>query len=286
MDDDAASEWKGMDEAMEAALRERIRRDEAQFSASKQGSTDSLWGHSKRVAVWTERLGREEGLDPALCRMAGLFHDAGKFAGGRYHEDDRPEEEAAVALLLEMGHAFHAPLPMVEEAASAIQELYRDDPDPSPLAKVLFDADNLEKLGYLGVANYFIKTGLRGSGLSQEGLYKITVELTYAHNASKSFWTSYGRGLARERAEESIAYFRRLLDTLRDDGLFDFRIEEEHFDGLRLLVAAPLTCNCGRRLRRSMWSEKGIKCTEVHLEHGCPDCGSLHHLRFCRPRLI
>src|SRR3990172_1828287 len=76
--------------SMEAELRERVRSDEAMYG-SRETKTDSLWGHLERVAGFAEKLGIEEGLDPVACRLAGLFHDAGKFAGGSYHDGDIPE---------------------------------------------------------------------------------------------------------------------------------------------------------------------------------------------------
>ncbi len=265
----------------EADLMERIRADEAAYS-----STDSLWDHLLRVARIAERLGREEGLDPALCRMAGLFHDAGKFSGGHYHEGDRPEEEGSVALLEELAPAHKIPNRDIEAVAEAITQLYCDKSTPAPLAKVLFDADNLEKLGSLGVANFFIKTGLRGRGISPKQLYKLTVELTYVHHASDCLWTGSGRALAIERAAESKRFYLQLLDDLRKDDLYDFNVEEVEFEGVSLQVVSPGVCECSRKLERRIWSEKGVKCLEIHLEHRCSACGVISRLRFCRPRMI
>lgn len=270
---------------MEAALREKVRSDEAAFSASSRPK-DTLWDHLVRVARIAERLGRGEGLDPELCRLAGLFHDAGKFAGGTYHRDERSEEEESVAVLQELATSHGIPRPSIDEAAYAIMQLYCDEPGTSPLAGVVFDADNLDKLGRLGVANYFIKAGLHGRGLSPDLLYRLTVELTYAHHAPDCFRTPTGIALAKKHAEETMDFYRRFLYTLREEGLFDFSIEEVEFQGLCLQVVAPPACACGGRLDRRVWSETGMKCIEVHLEHRCTGCGFEHRIRFCQPRLI
>ncbi len=278
---------RGMDgarSAMEVELRDRVRRDERKYG-SELPAADSLWDHLLRVASIAERLGSSEGLDPALCRMAGLFHDAGKFAGGKYHDDDCPEEERSAALLRELASTHGVGPEMVEPVAEAFTQIYRDAPQSSALAGVLFDADNLDKLGPLGVANFFTKLGQRGGGISRQALFRITVELTYAHHAGASFLTASGRALAVKRAAQSKAYFTELLEALRADGLHDFRIEEVDFEGLRLQVVAPAACCCGGELQRQIWSETGIKCTEVHLEHRCVRCRASNCLRFCRPRL-
>jgi uncharacterized protein len=271
--------------SIEAALRDHLRAEEARYSENRP-APDTLWEHSWRVARIAERLGRAEGLDPRACRLAALFHDAGKFEGGRYHEDGRPEEERSVELLREMGRAHGLDEAHLSAIGEAVLQLYRDDPEPSPLARVLFDADNLDKLGPLGVANGFIKAGLRGSPLGPRLLLRLTVELTYARHAPRAMHTRLGREWAERRAGETVAFILSLLESLREDGLYDFRVEPVDFEGLRLDVVSPAACACGGRLSRRVWLEAGLKCTEIHLEHACTACPERSEIRFCRPRLV
>jgi uncharacterized protein len=270
---------------VESALRNRVQREEAEHGRNDKPS-DSLWDHLERVALIAERLGAAEGVDPAACRLAGLFHDAGKFGGGSYHKGDKPEEERSVAALREITRDKGLDPGLVDQVEESILQLYREDPDPTHLTMVLFDADNLDKLGPLGIANYFVKAGLRGGGISPSFLYRVTVELTYARHAPRCLATKTGRELASKRAPETVAFLRRFLDTLREDRLYDFRIDEVLFDNLSLDVVAPASCDCGEKLSRRIWEVPGIKCSEIHLEHACQSCGARHELRFCRPRLI
>ncbi|MCP4599939.1 MAG: HD domain-containing protein [Proteobacteria bacterium] len=270
---------------IEIDLRRRVQQEEDQHSRGDRGS-DSLWDHLERVACLAERLGVSEGVDPLACKLGGLFHDAGKFASGSYHSGDKPEEERSVEVLTELAEKHKLDPELVDEVSEAIRELYRDDPEPSLLARVLFDADNLDKLGPLGVANYFVKAGLRGGGVSTYLLYRLTVELTYARHAPNCLATDLGREIACERAPETISFLRRFLDTLRLDGLYDFQVEEVLFDDLVLDVVAPSSCECGGKLKRRIWEIPGIKCSEIHLEHSCSECNEHQELRFCRPRLI
>jgi uncharacterized protein len=270
--------------SLESALREHLRAEEARHSG-KRPAPDTLWEHACRVARIAERLGAAEGLDPSSCRLAALFHDAGKFEEGRYHEDGRPEEERSVELLREMGLAHGLDEAQIAPIGEAVLQLYRDDPEPSPLARVLFDADNLDKLGPLGVANAFVKAGLRGSPLGPRLLLRLTVELTYARHAARAMHTRLGREWAGRRAEQTVVFVLSLLESLREDGLYDFRVEPVDFEGLTLDVVSPAACACGERLERRVWQEAGLKCTEIHLEHACTACRDRSEIRFCRPRL-
>jgi hypothetical protein len=153
------------------------------------------------------------------------------------------------------------------------------------LARVLFDADNLEKLGYLGVANFFVKRGLRGRGVSPEFMAQFTVELTYARHAEGCMQTEAGREWARRRAPQTQSFFRSLLDQLREDGLADLVIKELDLDGFPIDAVVPRVCSCSKSLVPEMWQDEGIKCQKIHLVHACRDCGERYEVSFCRPRL-
>ncbi len=266
------------------SLREHVQREE---SAADQGDrvADSLWDHLGRTAEIAEQLGRSEGLDPFTCRLAALFHDAGKFHQGQRHGDSVPEEQHSVEVFVQFAQTHGIPESQVAEISEAILQLYRCDPELTLLAKVLFDADNLEKLGFLGVANFFVKRGLRGGGMSPEFMAQFTVELTYARHAVGCMQTESGRDWARRRAPQTESFFRSLLDQLREDGLADLVINELEFDGLAIDAVVASTCSCGRGLVPEIWQDEGIKCQKIHLVHACRDCGERYEVRFCRPRL-
>jgi HD superfamily phosphodiesterase len=270
--------------AIEETLREHVRREEG---AADQGdrAADSLWDHLSRTAEIAEQLGHAEGLDPTTCRIAALFHDAGKFHRGERHGDSQPEEEHSAEVLRRLAPSLGIPESLVAEIGEAILQLYCCDPEPTPLARVLFDADNLEKLGYLGVANFFVKRGLRGRGISPEFMAQFTVELTYARHAVACMQTNAGRSWARRRAPRTQQFFRSLLDQLREDGLADLVIKELDLDGFPIDAVVPRTCGCCKPLVPEMWQDEGIKCQKIHLVHACRGCGERYEVRFCRPRL-
>jgi len=272
-------------EDIEASLREHVQREE---TAADRGDriADSLWDHLLRTARIAEQLGRAEGIDPSTCRLAALFHDAGKFHRGELHGDSSPEEQHSVEILSRMARQHGIADDQVAEVSEAILQLSRGDPDPTPLAKVLFDADNLDKLGYLGVANFFVKRGLRGRGVSPSFVVQFTVELTYARHAVACMQTDAGREWARRRAPQTRRFFTSLLDQMRQDGLADPVITELEFDGLVIDAVVPSTCGCGRALVPEIRQMEGMKCRKIHLVHACGDCDERYEVRFCRPRLV
>ena len=269
---------------IEDSLRDYVRREESAADGGDRAA-DSLWDHLLRTAGIAEQLGRSEGLDPSTCRLAALFHDAGKFHKGQRHGDSEPEEKHSVEVLGQFALSHGIPESQVAEISEAILQLYRADPEPTPLAKVLFDADNLGKLGFLGVANFFVKRGLRGRGISLSFMVQFTVELTYARHAVACMQTDAGRSWARWRAPQTQHFFRSLIDQLGEDGLADLVIKELEFDGLAIDAVVPSTCSCGRALVPEIWQKTGIKCRKIHLVHACRDCDDRYEVRFCRPRL-
>jgi len=272
-------------EPVHRELAQHVRKEEAAFAGSGR-PPDTLLGHLERVAAHAVRLALKEGADPLLAELAGLFHDAGKFRGGKYHEDDKPEEESSIEVLRTIGLKEGLEPATLDQAAAAIAQLYRDDPEPTPLSKVLFDADNLDKLGLPGVALYFIKSGLRGRGLSAETIIRLTVELTYARYSARGLFTATARAIAARRSADTIRFIQEFLEALREDGLFDARVERIRVCDLDLDVVVPASCVCGAAMGLKGWMEKGAKCTEIHVEMTCESCGRRHEIRFCRPRLI
>jgi uncharacterized protein len=271
--------------AIERSLRAHVQREEGAAERG-DGVVDSLWDHLSRTAVIAEQIGRAEGVDPLNCRLAALFHDAGKFHLGQHHGGSEPEEKHSAKVFCDVARKHAIPEGQVAEISEAILQLYRCDPDPTPLAKVLFDADNLEKLGHLGVANFFLKRGLRGRGISPSFMVQFTVELTYARHAEACMQTEAGRSWAMRRAPQTQRFFITLLDQLREDGLADLMINELNFDGLLIDAVVPSACSCSRALVPEFWQEEGMKCRKIHLVHACNVCGERYEVRFCRPRLV
>jgi uncharacterized protein len=266
-------------------LGQYIRKEESSHG-SADNIPDALMGHLERVASQAVRLALKEGVDPLCAELAGLFHDAGKFHNGKYHEGDRAEEEYSIEVLRELGGNNGLDPEIIVEVSNAIQQLYRDHPKLTPLSMVLFDADNLDKTGLLGIANYFIKSGLRGKGVTEEMIVDLTVELTYARYAARRFFTETGRAIAEHRSPDTIRFIHDFLESLKEDGLFDARVEHASVSGLELEVVTPSACRCGADMAKKTWIQQGVKCTEIHLEIACTACENRYKVKFCRPMFV
>jgi len=271
--------------SVETQLQQLIQHEEGAYRGDKLELTDSLWSHSIRVAAMAEKIGIREGVDRTASRLAGLFHDAGKFENGSYHSGKTKEEDGSVKILYEITRGTGIRPDLIDQVAESILQLYQDGSELSLLARILFDADNLDKLGLPGVSNFLIKAGLRGRGLNRSLIHRISVELTYARYAPQTMMTKTGRKVAEEKAPETIEFFRRLLDSLRNDGLFDFRENEVDYQGMTLDIVEPVFCDCGGSIKRQIWDAPDLKCQKIHVRHHCNLCGNTHEFQFCRPLL-
>ena len=74
-------------------VRTVIQDSENALEGNEEGSESFLWEHTMHVTSIAYRLAQEEGIDPYIPIVAALFHDIGKFTGGRYHRDETIEEE-------------------------------------------------------------------------------------------------------------------------------------------------------------------------------------------------
>jgi uncharacterized protein len=271
------------------SILERIRtlliEDESRFQREHGQTTySSLWSHSSRVAAIAHTIAASEGVDTTAAVLACLLHDTGKFREGRYHTDERPEEEAAAALAAEiLENTSHASL--VPDISSAILSLYRDDARPDPLGAVVHDADRIDKLGYAGVAQFFTKNALRGRFLDDDLLLGASIELTYALHAERTLKTRTGRELAAPRADRVRRYFDGLIEEWQELGLGSFRIENVEVETIPLVLVVPATCSCGGRHEVRTDIQEGVKCRSAVIEYVCPSCSDTRELSFCLPVL-
>jgi uncharacterized protein len=163
-----------------------------------------------RVGRIAHHIAKAEGFDPEPALLAGLLHDIGKFAHGRYHADDTPEEQNAIrfAEQLLVGTMYERWLPVINEP---ILSSYLEGEVTSDIGRALHDADCLDKLGHMGVAQYFVKKALRRQFLDRDVIIRTSVELTYAHHAPDTLQTATGRSLARERSRRTRRFYTELL---------------------------------------------------------------------------
>jgi len=101
-----------------------------------------LWAHVLRVTGLAVALAEDGGLEPALAYLTGICHDVAKFDELR---TSLPHEEEGADFAAEVLHGY---LPAAQIAA--IQAAIRKSGDEG-LARILNDADKLDKIGAVGV---------------------------------------------------------------------------------------------------------------------------------------
>ena len=285
-----SARYPGLVEKIQALIAESER-----SYAGNAPETDGsyLWEHTVHVASLAFKLAQEEKRDAILAALVALFHDAGKFAGGRYHEGDTPEEEEAASraeTLLKKSRVVPADRRTVVEAVRA---LYREGRRVSPLADIVHDADFLSKFGYLGVAQFFIKSTLRRKTLRTAVMNSLSKELTYAACLPLNMRTRAGRSLASSKAGDTLKFYAGLLDELRDVHDLDFRIEtirlpDPHRARRRIEVrlVLPSACpSCGQNWTITHVIGRGKKCRLLEARITCARCGETHEIAFCLPEL-
>jgi len=295
------NEVRKMLEARIPGLHARIEKMLAEAEAlyngqKKQAASEFLLEHTRRTAAIAYKVALLEGVDPYLPSLVALYHDAGKFHDGSYHQDGVPEEEHAAILAEQMLGAAGRPRVEINAVMETLRALYNDALACNAACRIVQDADRLDKLGSLGVGAFFTKAALRGRGLTDALTHALSRELTYSLAAPHSMLTETGRRLAREQATKTLAFFDDLLQDLENWGIASFErrviVLEEDFrtrDGsslprLEVTIVIPRACpECEGTLDLEHSRERGIKCEKLTARFECPGCGHRGETSFCLP---
>jgi molybdopterin-guanine dinucleotide biosynthesis protein A/HD superfamily phosphodiesterase len=271
-------------DVLEAIRQTLIEQESAYQRVSAGEETASLWAHSSRVGRIASHIAAKEGLDTEPALLAGLLHDTGKFADGTYHEDDVAEEETAArcAERVLAGTAYEKWIPTIRRA---ILSLYREEEATNDIGRVLYDADRLDKLGCMGVAQFFAKNALRRHFLDDDMMIRTSIELTYAHHAPDTLKTASGMALARERSARTRRFYTGLLGEWRRLGLGRFDILEEDIEGITCILVLPHRCPCGSRLQIESDIREAVKCRSAVVRYLCGRCGLEKEFSFCLPNV-
>jgi HD superfamily phosphodiesterase len=252
-----------------------------------------LWEHTVHVASLAFKLAEEERRDSLLAAITALFHDAGKFAGGGYHAGKKPEEDLAAGLAAPILRRSRVPAADRESVLTALGALYREGEAPHPLADIVHDADFLSKFGALGVAQFFIKSALRGKTLRTTVMNSLSKELTYAASLPHNMRTRAGRARAAAKAEETLRYYEKLLEELAETQGGAYRIKviriphpTQRGKTIEIRLVLSASCDaCGGAWTISRAVKRGLKCARFEARLRCRRCGACHEIAFCLPEL-
>ncbi len=276
-------------------LVERIKKvvdgSEEKAAAAGMPGRGYLWEHSVLVASLAFRLAGEEKEDGLCASLAALFHDSGKFVGGKYHSGDEAEEEAAARIAREVLGQAGLPSAVTGHVVRSIRSLYSSGARRNILTDILHDSDFLAKSGYLGVAAFFMRSTLRGRTLETTVSEFLSRELTYSHCLPQNMRTVSGRGLALKKSRDAVRFYRDFLAELEDVHNVRFRIRScevrKKGRGGRLVsvsLALPVACgSCGGKLETSPAVERGLKCEKLEVTVICQACKARYSISFCLP---
>ena len=282
--------------SLSPGLVERIRRtiEEAEktFSKKKDSKPGFLWEHTVLVASQSFRLAKAEQENPDLAALVALYHDSGKFVGGRYHADDKPEEEAAARLARATLEEAGLKMADIGHVVRALRSLYQAGASRNRLADIVHDADFLSKFGYLGVANFFVKSTLRGRNLESAAMDYLSKELTYAAVLPANMRTAAARRLAVKKSADTLKFYKSYLTELKEAQGIDFRIRAVDVPTSRrgrrakVTLVLPVMCSaCGGKWDTQLRTEKGLKCEKLEASLRCPGCDERRSISFCLPEM-
>lgn len=178
------------------------------------------WYHNLRVMSLCERIGREEGADMELLRLAALLHDIGRAEErrtGECHAEISAREAAGLLKTEGYGEELIAKV----QKAIITHRFRKNNPPVTLEEKILFDADKLDSIGAVGVARAFAYSGVIGQPLQ--------TELPEQHTPLKEFeqklvfckermFTRTAKQIAMERhrfMEEFFAQWQREASGIR-----------------------------------------------------------------------
>lgn len=207
-----------------ASIEKTLVEAEAEYkNRNGQAPSEFLLGHTRRAAAIAHKISAMEGVDPFLPILVALYHDAGKFLGGRYHNDGIAEEEHAALLAGKMLSNFGLRRNDIDTVIEALRAMYDERlPCIGDPYRIAHDADRLDKLGPMGVGAFFTKAALRGRSLVDALVQTLSLELTHTLAAPLSMFTESGRKLAAEQAGKTIVFFDQLLEQLENWGIASF----------------------------------------------------------------
>jgi len=274
-------------------VRSTIEEAEKKFSGKKEGKGGFLWEHTVLVAAQSFRLAAAEKEAPDLAALTALFHDSGKFAGGRYHAGDKPEEEEAARLARGLLEDAGLKMADIGHVVRALRSLHNSGPRHSRLADIVHDADLLSNSGYPGVANFFVKSTLRGRNLESAVMEYLSKELTHAAVLPANMRTGAARRLAAKKSADTLRFYRAYLAELKEAQGMDFRVRtvEAKRAGTRsrrakASLVLPVSCGaCGGKWEVVFRTEKGVKCETLEASLRCAACGGKRSISFCLPEI-
>lgn len=210
----------------------KIKEEVKKLYAATSPSHD--WSHVERVLRLCVRIGKNEGANLKILKLAALLHDVGrKKQDASDGEIDHASLGANMAQeLLEKRNYSEQTIQRVKHCIEAHR--FRSDVMPeSKEAKILFDADKLDAIGAVGLARGFAFVGEIGAKLyDKEILYNKKIQDTAAYTKKDTAYreflvklsklrdvmlTETGNELAEGRYQFMRTFFERMKKEIKGE---------------------------------------------------------------------
>ncbi len=189
------------------------------------------WPHVQRVLRLCVELTKLEGadVDIEVLKTAALLHDVAK-----YLEKNDPRIDHGV-VGAQMAEAFLKkcgfPEQKVDAVCHAIKVHTHSEEPKSVEAKILHDADFLDKLGATGIATIFIKACLTGNTIEKvlESFYTENQEsyvfqhIKWIRIKKPHFYTETAKKIAKRRNKIASTFFNQLRREIKLEDLAEFK---------------------------------------------------------------
>lgn len=146
------------------------------------------WEHTLRVAYWAFQLATEEKADTDVCVTAALFHDVSHFACDDYRNHGIKSAEIAREYLTKEGYSNQ----FIKNVEYAVKSHVGEKNPQSREAKVLQDADTLDRFGYIRMLLFGKRVDTSLENLDTE----VTSFLAYIQKVERGdyglMWTKTG----------------------------------------------------------------------------------------------
>jgi len=194
-----------------------MRRKVVERYAKKQMAKLGLygWSHVERVQRLCIQLAKAaEGADVEILETSALLHDVGKYVEKENNALDHGRISAEMAEKFLRSTEFD--VGKVEAVCHAIRVHTHGEEPQSVEAKLLHDADMLDKMGAVGIATIFIRACLTGTSIEETAeFWKHPSRDSFVGRHAlwfqkPHFYTREARNLATKRNRIVHSFFKQL----------------------------------------------------------------------------
>ena len=171
------------------------------------------WEHTLRVSHWAQQLAVEEKADVEICVTAALLHDVSHFVSEDYRKHGIKSAEVSRDFLEKKGF----PRDFIGNVAYAVKSHVAEQHPKTVEAKILQDADTLDRFGFIRILLFGKKAELADPKKLRQQVQSF---LDYLEKAERGdfgqMWTKTGEGKLRELVNTNKTICSGVLEELKN----------------------------------------------------------------------